>query len=285
MSAKRKSTYNELTNMQEFKSSQQLDHPQLPAVAHFLGDYAGHLLGCGVHTSRVVRNSKRIAESFNMDVTVTTLMRTMTVSVKPKNLVKDEDGKESAYTIVLDVPTGPILFAHNANLSALSWDALDQKLSLDVLRERFEKIKALPLINPWVILLLASLANMSFCKLFGGGAIAMGIVFIATAIGFRCRQLMIKWKLNHYMVFILSAFIASMLCASSFTITPADSEIVMITSVLYLIPGVPLVNGVVDIIEGFTLVGVARLIKALLLILSLAVGLGATLMIFKNSLL
>lgn len=272
--------------MQQANSSLHSEQPSIPAVAHFLGDYAGHLLGCGVHTSRVVRNAARIAESFGMDVTITTLMRTMTVSVKSKDIVVNENGEcESAYTIVLDVPHGPILFAHNANLSALSWDAFDQKLSLDVLRERFDKIKALPLLNPWLVLLLASIANMSFCKLFGGGPVAMAIVFGATAVGFRCRQLLMKWKVNHYIVFILSAFVASMLCASSFTLTPADSEIVMVTSVLFLIPGVPLVNGVIDIIEGFTLAGVARLIKALLLILSLAVGLGSTLMIFKNSLL
>ena len=59
----------------------------------------------------------------------------------------------------------------------------------------------------------------------------------------------------------------------------------MSTSVLYLIPGVPLVNGVIDIIEGHIMIGASRLIDAMLLIFSIAVGLGFTLSIFHDSLL
>lgn len=50
-------------------------------------------------------------------------------------------------------------------------------------------------------------------------------------------------------------------------------EIAMATSVLYLVPGVPLINGIIDIIEGHVLAGVSRLINALLLIVCLSLGL------------
>ena len=54
---------------------------------------------------------------------------------------------------------------------------------------------------------------------------------------------------------------------------------------LYLIPGVPLINGVIDIVEGHVLNGIARLTSALMLIVCIAVGLSCTLMIVKNGLL
>jgi len=54
--------------------------------------------------------------------------------------------------------------------------------------------------------------------------------------------------------------------------------------VLYLIPGVPLINGVIDIVEGHTLTGITRLANALLLIVCLAIGLSFTLILFKGSL-
>lgn len=57
------------------------------------------------------------------------------------------------------------------------------------------------------------------------------------------------------------------------------------TSVLFLIPGVPLINGVIDIVEGHVLIGCSRLIGALLLILCIAVGLSVTLLMVKGSLL
>ena len=62
------------------------------------------------------------------------------------------------------------------------------------------------------------------------------------------------------------------------------SEIALATSVLYLIPGVPLINGVIDILEGHTLTGISRLTNALLLIICLAIGLSFTLFLFTNRL-
>jgi uncharacterized membrane protein YjjP (DUF1212 family) len=55
--------------------------------------------------------------------------------------------------------------------------------------------------------------------------------------------------------------------------------------VLYLIPGVPLINGVIDIVEGHTLTGISRLTNALLLIFSVAIGMSMTLLLVRDSLL
>lgn len=63
------------------------------------------------------------------------------------------------------------------------------------------------------------------------------------------------------------------------------SEIALATSVLYLIPGVPLINGIIDIVEGETIIGCSRLISAFLLIICIAIGMSFTLMLVKNSLL
>jgi len=89
---------------------------------------------------------------------------------------------------------------------------------------------------------------------------------------------------NHYVIFIVSAFAASMY-ASVAMIFDTTSEVAIATSVLYLIPGVPLINGVIDIVEGHVLNGIARLTSALMLIVCIAVGLSCTLMIVKNGLL
>ena len=63
------------------------------------------------------------------------------------------------------------------------------------------------------------------------------------------------------------------------------AETAIATSVLFLVPGVPLLNGVIDILEGHVLTGSSRLIQALLLVLCIAVGLSCTLMLMKNDLL
>ena len=55
-------------------------------------------------------------------------------------------------------------------------------------------------------------------------------------------------------------------------------------ALLYLVPGVPLINGVIDVVEGYVLTGFARLTEASLLIVSIAIGLSFTLLMVKNSL-
>ena len=90
-------------------------------------------------------------------------------------------------------------------------------------------------------------------------------------------------KYNHYLIFVSSAFVAS-LCASVSLIFDTTSEIALATSVLFLIPGVPLINGVIDIVEGYILTGFARLVNAVMLIICIAIGLSFTLMFVKNNL-
>ena len=153
----------------------------------------------------------------------------------------DESGR--VYSEVADIPPLPISFELNSELSALSWDACDLRLSLAEIRRRYDEIVARPRLDPIFTLIL-----------------------------------------NHYVIFIASAFAASMY-ASVAMIFDTTSEVAIATSVLYLIPGVPLINGVIDIVEGHVLNGIARLTSALMLIVCIAVGLACTLMIVKNGLL
>ena len=215
----------------------------LLSIGKFIAEYSAHLMGAGVHTSRVVRNTKRIGEAFGLDVKLSVFHRNIILTIIDKET-------NEACNEVIDIPAHPISFEHNSELSALSWEAV---------------------------------ANASFCKLFGGDLISMGIVFSATITGFYLKQQMQAKKINHYVVFIVSAFVAS-LCASTALIFDTTSEIAMATSVLYLVPGVPLINGVIDVVEGYVLTGFARLTEASLLIVSIAIGLSFTLLMVKNSL-
>ena len=57
-----------------------------------------------------------------------------------------------------------------------------------------------------VVCLTGYLINI-FCLLYT--SISMGIVFSATITGFYLKQQMQKKKINHYITFIVSAFVAS----------------------------------------------------------------------------
>jgi uncharacterized membrane protein YjjP (DUF1212 family) len=250
---------------------------ELRQIARFIADYASCLLGSGVHTSRVIRNSTRIGESFDVAVRMTVLHKSFILTV-----FSEQTGH--VYTEVINIPVLPVNFEYNSELSSLSWKAYDKRLPLNVLQEEYNQIKSRPKMSRYLVLLLVGFANASFCRLFGGDWNAVAIVFVATLVGLFTRQQMQIRHINHFIIFVVSAFVASM-CASMALLFETTAEIAIATSVLFLIPGVPLINGVIDIVEGYTLTGGSRLIQAFLLIICIAVGLSFSLLLFKNSLL
>ena len=225
---------------------------ELTEILDFIADYATYLLASGVHTSRVIRNSQRIGQSQGVDIQLSSFQKSTILTVR-------DDATGEAVTRVVKIPALPISFERNSDLSALSWDALDDRLPLDEIRRRYGELIDKPRIDPI-------------------------FVFTATLVGFAARQRMQAHGVNHFLIFIISAFMAS-LCASAALRFDCTAETALATSVLYLVPGVPLINGVIDIVEGHILIGFSRLINALLLIICIAIGLSATLLMVKNSLL
>lgn len=80
---------------------------------------------------------------------------------------------------------------------------------------------------------------------------------------------------------ILASFVTCFIC--SFNVYFGLGEVpekALATGVLYLIPGVPLVNGVIDFIEGYVTTGIARGFHAGFILLCIAVGMAISILIF-----
>ena len=250
---------------------------ELTQIADFVAEYATYLLGSGVHTSRVIRNSQRIGKSQGIVIQLSAFQKSIVMTAH-------DDSTGENITRVVGIPALPISFERNSDLSALSWEAVDEHLSLDEIRARYERLITKPSIDPIFVLLTVGLANASFCRLFGGDWTAMSIVFTSTLVGFAAKQRMQAHKVNHFIIFILSAFIAS-LCASAALSFDCTAEICLATSPLFLVPGVPLINGIIDILDGHVLIGFSRIVNAMSLIVCIAVGLSMTLIMVKDNLL
>ena len=235
---------------------------ELTKIADFVADYATYLLGSGVHTSRVIRNSQRIGKSQGIDIQMSAFQKSIVMTAH-------DDSTGENITRVVGIPALPISFERNSDLSALSWEAVDEHLPLDEIRARYERLISKPSIDPIFVLLTVGLANASFCRLFGGDWTAMSIVFTSTLVGLAAKQRMQAHKVNHFIIF-------------SFDCT---AHICLATSPLFLVPGVPLINGIIDILDGHVLIGFSRLVNAMSLIVCIAVGLSMTLIMVKDSLL
>lgn len=249
---------------------------ELTQIMNFVADYATVQLGSGVHTSRVIRNTHRIGEALEVDINISTFQRSAVISL-------NDAADEEQLTRVVPIPALPISFRMNSDLSALSWDAVDGRLGLEEMRKRFEAAKSEQSLPTWIVTITVGLANASFCRLFGGDGVAMAIVFLATLVGFTIKNWLSARNVANYIVIAVASLVASAVASSSL-LFPCNANIAIATSPLFLIPGVPLINGFIDIVEGYTLMGVSRLVNALILIICIAVGLSVTLIIVKNQL-
>ena len=251
---------------------------KLKEITVFIADYASVLLGSGVHCTRVIRNSKRICESFGLEIKMTVFASSIILTVM-------DETEDEMCTEVVVIPQIPVSFELNSELSALSWRAHDNPTSIGQLKAEYQAILSKPRLNSWIVTFLVSLANACFCRLFEGNLGAMAVVFVTTFIGFRLLRFLKKNKVDHFLAVILVSFVSSALASLSVFFESVDANIAVGTSVLFMVPGVPLITGVIDILENHTLIGFARLMRAVMIVLCLAVGLSCSMVIFQKGLL
>ena len=244
----------------------------LKEVSLFLADYAAWLLGSGATCIRLERNVSRMAEALGCEAVMTILPRHI-------HLTTYTVGRDESFTYITATWQMPISFDINTKLSSLSWKLADGRIDFKEARRKFETITGTPSERPQLVLLLASLANASFCRLFGGDWAAMAVVFMATFAGFYLKQLMCARKADIRLVFIVCAFVSSVLGAGAglfhLGCTP---EIAVGTSVLYLVPGIPFLNSFSDLLAGHYICSFSRLTHAVVLTCCLSIGLCAGLL-------
>ena len=241
----------------------------------FLADYSSWLLGCGATCIRLETNVKRIAATYGYDVELTTMPRHINITVA-------RAGTDDVFTSMTAVRHTAINFDMNTRLSNLSWRISDHNLRLDEARRMFNSIVRPCPSNEWALTLIVSLANASFCRLFGGDTMAMAVVFIATFVGFMLKQTLIKWGVDLRLTVIFCAFISSILCASGLLFGLGSTpRIALATSVLYLVPGIPLINSFCDLLYRHYICAFSRFLDAMVLTCCLSIGLCAGMMIMN----
>jgi uncharacterized membrane protein YjjP (DUF1212 family) len=106
------------------------------------------------------------------------------------------------------------------------------------------------------------------CLMIGGDLKSVPIVFISTFIGMEIRQFGLQY-LNIYLVWFLTAYVSATvsLLISTFLITTETPQKAMLSPTLMLIPGVPIVSSVMELVRKNSDAGIARLSFLALLIL------------------
>ncbi len=249
-------------------------HALLEALSLFLLDYAGALLAAGVHTARCVRSVNRIADAYGCKAATIISQKNISMSLV------DCSEPTLRQTSVHRLRPVEVNFSRIGLLSALAWRAMDDRLPLEALQREFHLIMAKGERPLWVVALCIAAANASFCRLFGGDGAAMFLVFIGTLLGFLVRKWLARNRFNYFGSVVICAFLSSMVASVGVCFGwGAAADVGLAASVLYLVPGVQIINTLMDLINGYSLNSYQRGIASLVSIISMAIGLALTLVL------
>jgi len=187
-------------------------------------------------------------------------------------------GREQA-TLVAEVAPPAINAAHIAALEELARVA-KPGLTPHELAEQLAAVEAAPpLYSIAQTVAAVAAASGAFAYLNGGDALEVIAAAIGGGIGQSLRSLLLRRRLNQYAVTAFCAFVAAgvyclIAAVPAFAAAGGGRHAVgFISSVLFLIPGLPLVAALLDLLQHQTLAAVTRFAYGTMLMLAAAFGL------------
>ena len=226
------------------------------------------LVESAADTNRIVRNMNRVAaylglpeEKLHIDVSYTMLV---------VNLSDDTH----SFSKFQKCENHGINMTAISEISHLSWRAIEEDYSLDRYEEELEKIRTKRRnYVPYLVAIGAGFACGGFCKLFGCDWIAFFFASICAFVGFRIRAHCNEFGVNHYMSIAIAALVATCLAyATSFSGLSSTPYHPLLACALFIVPGVPLINFVDDMIDNYIQVGITRAVNTILMLCAMAFG-------------
>jgi uncharacterized membrane protein YjjP (DUF1212 family) len=248
---------------------------ELKEIGLMLLDIGALLMSSGASTARVRNTVNRISGTFGFQADMFITHRALMLTVH------DEENVNYFSSVKRISPHG-INFKLVSGISRMSWKVVEENWDVQKIRNDLDRLIILPHYPRWLVLLMIGVSGASFCRLFGGGAIEMLISFLSTIIGLFIRQHSLKLNFNPYLCVFFASLAASLISGLSIKLAIGNSpEIAFTASVLFLIPGVPLINMFSDIIDGNLMNGLIRGLNGLIISFAIALGLLTTMIIYQ----
>lgn len=225
------------------------------------------LMEYGATADRIFRETKRVAafmgipaEKFHLHIMYTTLMLN----------ISDENNSHTKFRKCVKHAVDMRIISA---VSKLTWRALRDHYTMEEFRGNLQKISTQPrYYSPNLVVLAIGIACGAYCILFGGDFYAAAYTAISAMLGrivlVRCD----KVGINPYVSVAFSAFAATT-CAYFMHFLPTETPWhPIIACALYLVPGIPIINGLTDLLNTFLFCGSARFLRASLIIGGLTFG-------------
>lgn len=239
------------------------------------------LMNSSADTARIIRNMKRTAAFLGLPESQ------LHVYVNFNMLMVNFSDEEHSFTKFQRCDKHGINMTAISAMSKLSWKAIKEDYTDEEYEEKLNDIENKRRnYTPWQVAIGGGLACGGFCIQFGCDWTAFFYASIAAILGFRLKMLLDKKGYNTYMNIGIAAFISTLLAwlSSFISLNSNISNVVpniMVSSTpwhpfmacaLYIVPGVPLINFVLDMLNGYIQIGISRAVRTLLMVMAMAFG-------------
>lgn len=233
------------------------------------------LLKHGAEIYRVEESLKRMCEGFGFtDIEVFAIPSYFTLSLTLHDGTPYQSSRRSR--------SNHTHLDHLYELNCLVRQISNQELSLDEIKNQIEIIESERL-NYRLILIGYIVSAAMFCAFFGGHINEMIVSAFIGFILYYFIYLLEKFDVNG----IVRTILASMVLASIAIIAQkinfiTNQQAVITGTLMILVPGIAITNSLRDIIGGDFVSGLSRMIEAILIAASIAIGVGIMMMILQG---
>ena len=250
-----------------------IEERRAQTVLNLLTEIGEMMITSGAHTARIVRNLERIAQGLGYHCELVLTYTGIVISIYKQNKFK-------AHTLAKTVKSKGLNFETVSEISVLSWDVFENKISIPEIKAILKQIKAKKVYTNLQLYVLAPFASVALCMLFDGDWLQSLIVYISTLFGYYARRTLMLRHHNHMFAFFIGATISTLIIHFTGVVFNFQVKEALVVSVLYLIPGAVMINSFIDYLEGYFESGTARFIYSLMIVLMIAFGFFTSALIF-----
>ncbi len=251
-----------------------MDGPHKRAVLELAAGMGEALLENGGEIFRVQETMERVAKSYGCEG--------FHAYVLTNGIFASVDGPDGGEGAVRHVPASRVHLGRVAALNALSRDIELRHIPPEEAARRLEEVRAIPYTPAAKSVAACAVGAACFAVLFGGGAADGAAAFAAGLVMQLCAQKFLTGSMGKIITnILLSAIVTAVGLLASAAFASAgiatNPDYVLIGGIIPLVPGMMLTTSFRDFANGDYLSGTIRIMDALLVGGSIAVGVGAVL--------
>lgn len=247
---------------------------QVECILDFVTGLGQKMLSTGANLERVDDTMVRICRSYHLKaVSIFSLSSTIMVSAK------SEDGVYGARQIA--VPPANIHLEKLNRLNRLSREVCAKTPAPEELADMLIKAEQAEEYSVMTVLLGYLIAMTSLCVIFGGNILDVVAADCITIALYWIIRWLSKPNLNHIVVNTLCMWLAGTLAILLVRLGIGEHFFsIIITSSMMMIPGIPMVNSVRNILCGNEMNGILELFKVILETVAIVLGLVLSIYMF-----